>query len=348
MTEDRLQTLLEDALDALDADDPEKAQEILDVAYGVARHHPQVLELRAETLSLLDRADEAETMLEDALKAKGADPGVVLAAASFRLDHSDGDAERAEAALELAQKGEKLARMANDLELAGEFLRVQGRAHAAMADLAPAAKAFEEARRLLGDDDDLLVELAIAWFEVLRFDDAKRLISEVISRRPDDADAHHYLALVAERAGDTKTADRHFAEARRLDPEAYPKPLTMTDEAFAEAIETALAELPEEVRKHLANVPIMVEPLPRAEDLTGDPPLSPLSLGMFRGTAFGQRSVMDPWSQLPASILLFQKNLERYATSRDELVQEIETTLFHEIGHFMGWDEDDLYDRGLE
>jgi predicted Zn-dependent protease with MMP-like domain len=347
VTDDRLQDLLEDALDALDADDPEKAQEILDVAYGVARHHPQVVELRAETLTMLDRGEEAEQMIDEALKARGADAELVLAAAAFRLDHSEGVPARVTAALELAAKGEKLARMKNELELAGEFLRVQGRAHAALADLAASAKAFEGARQLLGDDDELLVELGIAWFEVLRLDDAKRLLTAVVQRRPDDPDAHHYLGLIAERENDP-AAGRHFAEARRLDPEAFPKPFTLSDEAFTKAIEDALAALPEEVRQHLANVPVMVEPLPRPEDLGGDPLLSPLSLGMFRGTALGERSVMDPWTQLPASILLFKTNLERYATSRDELVQEIETTLFHEIGHFMGWNEDELFERGLD
>jgi predicted Zn-dependent protease with MMP-like domain len=57
---------------------------------------------------------------------------------------------------------------------------------------------------------------------------------------------------------------------------------------------------------------------------------------------------MDPWSHFPSSIVLYQKNLERFARSRKELVEQIGITLIHEVGHFLGLDEDELWERGLE
>ncbi len=57
---------------------------------------------------------------------------------------------------------------------------------------------------------------------------------------------------------------------------------------------------------------------------------------------------MDPWSHLPSAILLYQRNLERFVRTREELVEEIRITLVHEVGHFLGLDEDELYERGLE
>ena len=51
---------------------------------------------------------------------------------------------------------------------------------------------------------------------------------------------------------------------------------------------------------------------------------------------------MDPWTHLPSSIVLFQRNLERFARSRAELIEEIGVTLVHEVGHFLGLDEDEL------
>jgi predicted Zn-dependent protease with MMP-like domain len=57
---------------------------------------------------------------------------------------------------------------------------------------------------------------------------------------------------------------------------------------------------------------------------------------------------MDPWSHLPSSIVLYQRNLERFAESRAELVEQIGVTLVHEVGHFLGLDEEELYQRGLE
>jgi predicted Zn-dependent protease with MMP-like domain len=44
---------------------------------------------------------------------------------------------------------------------------------------------------------------------------------------------------------------------------------------------------------------------------------------------------------------LFQKNLERAAASREELEEEIRITVLHEIGHHLGWDEEELEARGL-
>jgi predicted Zn-dependent protease with MMP-like domain len=57
---------------------------------------------------------------------------------------------------------------------------------------------------------------------------------------------------------------------------------------------------------------------------------------------------MDPWSHFPSSIVLYQRNLERAARTRAELVEEVRITLVHEVGHFLGLSEDELYQRGLE
>jgi predicted Zn-dependent protease with MMP-like domain len=51
---------------------------------------------------------------------------------------------------------------------------------------------------------------------------------------------------------------------------------------------------------------------------------------------------------LTAEIVLFQKNLERFARTREELVEQIGVTVAHEVGHLLGLDEDDLFERGLD
>lgn len=348
VTDDRLGSLIDEALEALDADDVEKAMEILDVAWAAARHDPRVLELRAEALVLSEREDEAEEMLAQAVKAKGNDPTVLLVAAAFRLDRAVGDPEELEAVAGLAEKGEKLARLAGDLATAGELLRVKGRARGEDGDFKGSVGALEQARELLGDDVDLLVELGIAYFQVLRLDDARRVLEGAGQQDPDDADVQHYLGLVAERRGDRDAAEKHFERARRLDPDAYPKPWEVSDDEFTKVVEEALAQVPAEVRQALKDVPILVEDLPADHDLTQDPPLSPLSVGMIRGDWLATRGVLDGPPTQPTTILLFKRNLERYAPDRATLVAEIEQTLFHEIGHFVGWDEDDLFERGLD
>jgi predicted Zn-dependent protease with MMP-like domain len=44
---------------------------------------------------------------------------------------------------------------------------------------------------------------------------------------------------------------------------------------------------------------------------------------------------------------LFQRNLERGASTRGELEEEIRITVLHEIGHHLGWGEEELEARGL-
>ncbi len=46
-------------------------------------------------------------------------------------------------------------------------------------------------------------------------------------------------------------------------------------------------------------------------------------------------------------MLLFKKNLEKLCRTRDELLEQIQVTVKHEIGHHLGLDEDDLDRLGL-
>jgi len=97
-------------------------------------------------------------------------------------------------------------------------------------------------------------------------------------------------------------------------------------------------------------VTIAVEEIPKDEDLLGEsPPLSPCILGVFRGSPVGERhSIMGGFDPYPASIVLYQKNLERFARTREELIEQIGITVMHEVGHLMGLDEEDLWERGLD
>ena len=46
-------------------------------------------------------------------------------------------------------------------------------------------------------------------------------------------------------------------------------------------------------------------------------------------------------------IYLFKRNLERMARDEAHLAEEIRITLFHEIGHLLGLDEDEVASMGL-
>ena len=46
-------------------------------------------------------------------------------------------------------------------------------------------------------------------------------------------------------------------------------------------------------------------------------------------------------------IILFKKNLEKVCQDEEELIDQIQVTVRHEVGHYLGLDEDDLERLGL-
>jgi predicted Zn-dependent protease with MMP-like domain len=46
-------------------------------------------------------------------------------------------------------------------------------------------------------------------------------------------------------------------------------------------------------------------------------------------------------------IILFKKNLEKVCQDREDLIDQIQVTVRHEVGHYLGLDEDDLERLGL-
>ncbi|HEY6100152.1 MAG TPA: metallopeptidase family protein, partial [Anaeromyxobacter sp.] len=294
----------------------------------------------------------AREAYERALSQGKDDPDLLFGAADFHLNLlQDGEEDRdaLERGLDLARRGSKVARKLGERELAGEFAWLEGVGlnQAGRAD--EALSRLDEALAALPDSVDVRLERGFALYELCRFDEAREELLRAEAADAKDAWTQHTLGLVAERRGERDEAERRFARARKLAPDEFPRPIALSHAAFDRAVEAALAELPESVRRYLSNVAITVEELPSDDDLlASDPPLSPAILGLFRGSPYGQKVSMDPWSHFPSAIVLYQRNLERFARSRKELVEQIGITLIHEVGHFLGLDEEELWARGLD
>ena len=114
--------------------------------------------------------------------------------------------------------------------------------------------------------------------------------------------------------------------------------------AWAEAeVEATFVHLPAALRERAQRVPVTFEPEPN-EGLQSDG-IAPDTLGLFTGAEFTE----EGHSPMPPQIILFLDNLWAFA-GEDEagFRQEVRTTLLHELGHYLGLDEDDLTERGLE
>ena len=112
-----------------------------------------------------------------------------------------------------------------------------------------------------------------------------------------------------------------------------------------EVVTAAQKRLPPAVREPALAVPVTYEPFPNEAILAEG--WEPDILGLFVGHEhLGELEEAQP---LPPQILLFLENIWDMAEG-DETVyrDEVRLTYLHELGHYLGWDEDEVARRGLE
>jgi len=118
------------------------------------------------------------------------------------------------------------------------------------------------------------------------------------------------------------------------------------EKEFDRIVQKALRRIPSEIRKHLDNLVISVRKRPSKKmvkemHLSADDTL----FGVFEGVPLVERSITSP-TLLPDSILLFQEPLEAACETIEELEEEIEITVVHEVAHFIGMSEERLAELG--
>ncbi len=266
----------------------------------------------------------------------GRDPAVARVEAALDAGKDEEALELADAALE-AGEGNRL----DLLYLAGDALLALGRP----------VEAEARFRAVLALDEHCATTrcwLAMALYRQCRFDEAGIESERALAGAEIATDAHVVRGLLLERAGDVAGADACFVEAARLDPERFHRPVRLSRAEFDREVRRAARRLPRQFRKQLERLPVIVQDLPADELLRGtDEALDPDLLGLFDGTPLPATSTMDGSDLRPSYIYLFQRNLERFARDRDELVEQISITLYHELGHYLGLEEEDLDDLGL-
>jgi predicted Zn-dependent protease with MMP-like domain len=116
---------------------------------------------------------------------------------------------------------------------------------------------------------------------------------------------------------------------------------------IAEQVVTAAQRrLPAEVRAAASGVPVCYEAAPNEGILAEG--WEPDILGLFVGHEHG-RELAGDFQNLPPQILLFLQNLWDFAEGDEEVYRdEVRLTYLHELGHYLGWDEDEVARRGLE
>lgn len=113
----------------------------------------------------------------------------------------------------------------------------------------------------------------------------------------------------------------------------------------ADVVSAAQRKLPPAIRTLAATVAVHYEQWP-ADDVLAEG-FEPDILGLFTGSAHGRELMED--NPAPPQILLYLENLWDFAEEDvDVYREEVRVTYLHELGHYLGWDEDDLTARGLD
>lgn len=122
--------------------------------------------------------------------------------------------------------------------------------------------------------------------------------------------------------------------------------LTRLTTIARQVVESVQKRLPAEVRAAADQVPVCYESMPNSDILAED--WEPDLLGLFVGHEHGGELRSDE-APLPPQILLFLENIWDYVDGDESVYRdEVRLTYLHELGHYFGWDEDEIARRGLE
>ena len=120
----------------------------------------------------------------------------------------------------------------------------------------------------------------------------------------------------------------------------------MTRAEFERLVRQALADIPDWIHAHVDNVDVVVEDWPSREQLVGSGiDEDQYLLGLYEGVPLTDR--YDYGMVLPDKITLFQRAIEEVCSSEEEIVQEVRTTVVHEVAHHFGIDDQSLHEMGV-
>src|SRR6185503_4216829 len=113
----------------------------------------------------------------------------------------------------------------------------------------------------------------------------------------------------------------------------------------ADTVGAAQRQLPPDIRALARGVAVHYERAP-AKDMLAEG-FEPDILGLFTGSPHGTELAHD--NPAPPQILLYLESLWDFAEGDEAIyADEVRFTYLHELGHYLGWDEDELTARGLD
>jgi predicted Zn-dependent protease with MMP-like domain len=104
---------------------------------------------------------------------------------------------------------------------------------------------------------------------------------------------------------------------------------------FEELVADALDSIPPELGRLMDNVWVQVEDRAR-----------PGLFGLYEGVPLTARDAAYSGMVMPDRITIFRRTICAVASSEDEVVDQVRTTVVHEVAHHFGIDDDRLRELG--
>jgi predicted Zn-dependent protease with MMP-like domain len=124
--------------------------------------------------------------------------------------------------------------------------------------------------------------------------------------------------------------------------------MRLTRKEFEALVKLAILRIPRKFRDHLKDVMVVVRDRPGKRLLRElEIPEGDDLFGYYEGTPLTERSVSESL-EYPGAIYLFQRPLEAACETRQELQNEVEITVRHELGHYLGMEEEQLAELGYD
>ena len=113
--------------------------------------------------------------------------------------------------------------------------------------------------------------------------------------------------------------------------------MDLDEDAFEELVADALDRIPAPLAALMDNVVVLLEEEPPADD--------PDLLGLYVGTPLTERDSGYTF-QAPDQVCIYRGPLLRMCSDADELAEEVEITVVHEVAHHFGIDDEQLHAWG--
>jgi predicted Zn-dependent protease with MMP-like domain len=120
-------------------------------------------------------------------------------------------------------------------------------------------------------------------------------------------------------------------------------PYHVSTDEFEQLAAAALEGIPPGLRARMDADNLMITIQPAASEDDRDTGIDEHVLGYFQGST---ESTFSP-NGYPKRIVLLQRHIERWCRTRAELVDQVNDTVLHEVGHYFGMNHADIDETRL-